>query len=109
MELSVVAKGSDNLVVFLFNLRGELAENQLNGFDYISIRIGNETYTTQSNPDNLFVDSNNNKRLILKIGTVTQLSDGEYPVTIKGYSLTYQNGYVFNSRSIPQLRPLVVA
>jgi hypothetical protein len=106
MELSVITIGIDNPAVLVFNLRGEFAEEQLKAFDYLSLRVGDETYTTYANPEHFFIDPNNSGRLLIKIGGVTKLNEGEYPMTLLGYNLTYENGYVLNSRARPLLKPL---
>ncbi len=106
MELNVITIGVDNPAVLVFNLRGEFADLQLNAFDYLSLGIGDEIYTTYGNPDHFFIDPNNPRRLLIKIGAVTKLSEGQYPMTIKGFNLTYENGYELNSRARPLLKPL---
>lgn len=108
MQLNVVTIGVDTPVALRFNLRGEFESEQLNGFDYLQLTVGDENYTTFANPEKLFIDPKNNKRLILKIGASTKLSEGDYFVTIKGFNAAYPNGFELNSRVRPLLRPLEV-
>lgn len=106
MELCAITIGVDTPAVLKFNLRGEFAEKQLTAFDYITLAVGDETYTTYGDPDFFFVDPKNPCRLIIKIGTITGLREGRYFITVKGFNLTYPNGFELNSRGRPLLKPM---
>jgi len=78
-----IITGKDALVKFIFTFEGEFELDGLNNFDNITLYIGDETYSTSSDPTLLYrADANT---LILNIGDVTALEAGYYIPTIEGY------------------------
>jgi hypothetical protein len=108
MKQNLITVGSDLPVVLRFGLRGEFAADGLNTFDYLSVDIGDETYNTIDHADALFVSDLDDHLLYLKIGDVTQLSSGAYPLTVTGYSARYPKGYPLTSVHRRLLEPVVV-
>ena len=94
---NTIYKGLDNPVLFDISA--------LPSFTRIELVLGGETYDTAATPNNLFVDG---IYLNLSIGTVTALADGGYVPEIKGYSATYNDGYLIASKKTGQLPAIVV-
>ena len=94
---NVLKKTRDNEVVFKFDFDPSDILTSLSQFTEIQLTIGNETYSTVSDPTKLFVLGS---KLYLKIGDVTQLSVGYHPVTIIGFNASYDDGYVLTSPEI---------
>lgn len=105
---NVVTLGSPNPVVINFGLRGEFEQNKLLSFDYMEVLIGNESYSTNGTPEQLFVAGDNNDELRLKIGETSNLKPNHYIPTIKGYNLQYPSGYEFNSPRMQLIDPIRV-
>lgn len=103
MLMDTIDKSVDNPVVFKFGLRGEFAAQQLLTFDYLTITIGDEHYSTVNDPEKLYVPEDEPEKLYLKIATTTSLERGEFPVRIKGYNLNYPNGYGLSTFSNPKI------
>jgi hypothetical protein len=94
MAQNKIIKGLDNPVIMKFTFTGDFAASGLSTFTSINVSIGDETYTTILNPDNLFVVSDTELRL--RIGDVTALSRGAYLPEVVGFSLTYNDGYLIS-------------
>jgi len=89
-----IYKGFDNSVVMTFSFSGEFAVDGLSNFTNITLNIGDEFYSTNLTPDQLFI--NGNSELRLKIGDTTTLESGSYRPEIVGFSATYDDGYLLN-------------
>ena len=101
-NLNKIYLGNDNPVVFQFELGGDFALLGLNTFtDGVTLTIGNEEYSTETTPVQLFIVDNTD--LKLNIGDSTSLVEGNYPVTIKGFSVNYDDGYVLNDRNASKI------
>lgn len=97
MAQDTVIKGTDEPVVFEFDFSDspEFAEGGLDNFTYIEVSLCSETYSTLSDPSNLYTQDLN--LLVLKIGGVTELDDGKYTPIIVGYNnQNYINGKPLN-------------
>jgi hypothetical protein len=94
MAQNKVIKGLDNPVVMNFTFTGDFAALGLNTFTSINLDLGDETYTTLLNPNNLFIVSNTELRL--RIGDTTALVAGSYLPEIVGFSATYNDGYLIS-------------
>ncbi len=102
--LNKIIKGKDNKIIIEFTFYDEFATNGLNNFNRVDIAVGGESYSTQSGE----VAIESATELSLSIGTVTQLVEGYYDLTIVGINPTYPNGYVLNSECIRKLTPVFV-
>ena len=91
-----IYKGYNNPVIIDFVFYDAMSSQGLSNFTKMVVDIGNETYSTDTTPDNLYVEGDS---LFLDIGEVTQLPVGtkEYTLTIIGYNNEYQSGYVLQS------------
>lgn len=69
---NIILKGNANEVVINFN------EN-LADYNNIVVTVGSETYSTALNPSEIYV---NGTYLNIKIGEVTNLAIGKYPITV---------------------------
>lgn len=74
---------------------GEFSELGWNYFDEVVIEIGDESYSTVTNPSNLYIADDT--RLYLDIGTVTALSPSSYRITIRAYNSNNIAGYILTS------------
>ena len=104
---NIIIKGRDNPVILEFTFNGDFEANGLNTFDYITLSVDNESYSTQD-ADNKLTISTDGMNLILNIGDSTNLLDGYYTPIITGYSATYDDGYVLNSDDKRELQALEV-
>lgn len=97
-------------MIFDFTFGGDFAALGLNTFTRVELTIfadaGNEVYSTDLAPNQLFIVNNNQLRL--KIGDTTALVKGSYKFQIIGYSATYDDGYELHGlkRQIPELGKL---
>lgn len=103
---NVIVRGRDNPVVMEFSFGGDFAASGLNTFNEVRVTIGDETYSTTSNPDNLFIESDFELRL--RIGDTTSLGVGVYLPEITGFSATYNDGYLISGKCKPILEPIRV-
>lgn len=86
-----LVRGTDTPIIINFDFDGEFAENGLNNFTNIEVKIGTETYSTQANPNDIIVQSKTQLRV--KVGTLTSLEAGEHSITVTGYTATeYDDG-----------------
>ena len=104
---NIIIKGRDNPVILEFTFTGDFETNGLNTFDYITLSVDSESYSTQDADNNLTI-STDGMRLTLNIGDTTNLSDGYYTPTVIGYSSTYDDGYVLNSDDKRELSKITV-
>lgn len=91
----IIIKGSDNPVIFEFTFSGDFSASGLNNFTRITVAIGNESYDSSVDINQLKINSPT--ELSLSIGDTTTLDAGSYTPIIIGYSATYDDGYVLNS------------
>jgi len=91
---NIIQKGYDNPVIIIFSFNGEFSVDGLSNFTDIILEIGDETYSTSQNPENLFLNGSNELRL--KIGDSTNLPAGSYIPKIVGFTPTYDDGYLLN-------------
>ena len=101
-----IIKGRDNEVVFVGRFTGDFQSSGFAGFDEIRVTVGDETYSTISDPENLYVE--NKVNLKLKIGAITSLDVGTYIPKIVGFSGYYPNGVVLSSVDYNQSSPVSV-
>ena len=104
---NIIIKDRGNPVILEFTFNGDFETNGLNTFDYITISIDNESYSTQD-ADNKLTISTDGMDLILNIGDSTNLSVGYYTPVVIGYSPTYNDGYVLNSDDKKELSKITV-
>lgn len=90
-------KGRDNPVIINFSFDNGFS---LAMFDRIEVKIGTETYATDTDPTKIVVDGNS---LIISVGDTTELAAGPYSPEIIGYSTQYDDGYVLTSKKNPVL------
>ena len=103
---NVIIKGNDNPVIFNFDFTGDFAADQLDAFTDIQLTIGDESYSTLTNPTLLFKETN--KQLRLKIGDITALAVGSYAAEVVGFSADYDDGYLLSGRKKPLLQNIRV-
>lgn len=106
MAQDTVIKGKDNPVIFQFSFTGDFSTLQLNSFSRIALTIGEESYSTDITPDNLFIV--NDTELRLKIGDTTELEPGRYNFELVGYSASYDDGYLLHGAKKPILSSIKV-
>ena len=96
MQQNTIIKGRDNPVRMSFTFSGDFAEQGLNSFTRVEIKLGDsvysETYDTVANPTLLKI-LNSGTTLELSIGDTTNLAVGSYTPQIIGYSNVYDDGY----------------
>lgn len=95
LKKNTIILGRDNEVSMNISFRGKFSGDGLDNFTEIRLNIGGETYSTVDTPASLLVE--NGTRLILRIGTVTQLPPGDYRPEVIGINGTYDDGYVLTS------------
>jgi hypothetical protein len=95
--------GLDNPVIITGSFSGEFASWV--DFTRVVVDIGDETYSTDLTPAQLFINGN---ELRLKIGDTTALQPGGYPLRIVGYSPAYNDGYVLTDKKIGNLPAVIV-
>jgi len=98
---NIIILSRNNEVEIAFTFTGDFAENGLSNFTNIQLTIGGETYTTTSNPSELYLNGNN--ALVLNIGSVTALAVGSYKPEIIGFSATYPDGFVLACDSVSKI------
>lgn len=103
---NVIIKGRDNPVVMTFAFVGEFAADGLSNFTDITVQVGGETYSTITDPNQLFTASNTELRL--KIGDTTTLADGTYMPEVIGFSATYDDGYLLSGEKKRKLEKITV-
>lgn len=105
---NIIVKGQGVPVIMNFEFNGDFSETGLNGFSSISLTIGDETYTTDADPDKLFVESSTQLRL--RIGASTNLPPRQYVQEIKGFSAEYPApvGYLLSGPCLPRFEPIEV-
>lgn len=112
---NIIIKGRDNPVILEFTFTGDFETNGLNTFDYITLSIDNESYSTQDADNKLTItdliindEVKKGAGLELNIGDSTNLPVGYYTPAVIGYSPTYDDGYVLNSDDKRELQALEV-
>lgn len=109
MSQNVVLKGTDNTLEIKFSFTGDFEELGLSTFSEITFSIGDENYSTLTDPTKLYIkDTGEGQFLILEIGMHTQLKEGHYLPEIKGYSNVYDDGFLLTGRCKPYLKYLYV-
>jgi len=98
---NTIIKGTDNRVNIVFTFTGEFTTNGLNEFTRITLALGNETYDTSVNTDELVIVSDT--ELSLRISDSTSLAAGFYLPTIKGFNSTFNDGFPLTSECSPEL------
>lgn len=102
-----ISPPADMPVIMTFTFDGEFATDGLSNFDEIVLVIGGETYSTVSDPDELY--HLNSSELTLSIGDSTSLEKGIYLPNIRGYNIKYNDGYILNSPCFNRLgNPIIV-
>lgn len=92
MEGPRIYIGYDKAASLVFRFTGEfLGAGGLLAFDYITVTIGDEQYSTVDDPTVITVLDEG--RLRIAIGDVTALPVGDYHPTVVGFNATYDNGY----------------
>jgi len=98
--MNAIIKGKDNPVRIAFS------GVALSSFDRIELTVSTETYSTDTTPDALSVDSD---VLVVSIGDVTALDSGTYYPEIVGYSAQYNDGFILSGSKLPILpMPIVI-
>jgi hypothetical protein len=100
---NVIYLGLDNPVIITGSFAGEFTS--WSDFTRIVLNIGSEVYSTDTTPNQLFINGN---ELRLKIGDTTALTPGGYPLRIVGYSATYDDGYLLTDKKLGNLPPVIV-
>jgi hypothetical protein len=100
---NVIYLGLDNPVIIGGSFSGDFTS--WSDFTRVVLNIGNEVYSTDNTPAQLFVSGSDLK---LSIGDITELSPGGYPLRIIGYSATYDDGYLLTDKKLGNLPPVIV-
>jgi hypothetical protein len=88
--------GHDNKIRVDFSFDDEYKELGLNEFTNIEVRIGDEIYSSTSNPENISI-STEGKTLSVNIGATTALLPNIYTMNVTAFNADYVNGKVLNS------------
>ena len=98
-----IFKGLDNPVIIPATFSGDFTG--WSDFTDIVVDIGNESYSIQQDPQQLFINGN---ELRLKIGDTTSLEPGQYYLKIVGFSAAYDDGYLITDKKFLNLPPVTV-
>lgn len=103
---NIIYKGRDNEVFIAFTFDGDFAALGLANFTEITLSLGGEEYSTIATPEELLLKDN--FTLTLKIGGITNLSTGSYPVEVIGINATYSDGFVLNCAASSKIERVIV-
>lgn len=97
-NIIVKNKGNPLVINFTFNVPTDPSFG-LNGFDYIEVIFGSETYNSTTDPSVVIINSNT--QLQLHLGGTSEAYSSY--LVINGYNATYPLGYQLTSKCLSNL------